>query len=414
MLGLSFLGPTKYQEACYFWNINEHETFEYKTDLFPEVLTKIFPLTKLLVFVTDEVEKHDNCSRLKHKLGSIIETVNIPLGKSEEELWDIFSIITEQVPQQATVIIDITHAFRSLPLIAFNVASYLRRIKSIKVERILYGNFEARDANFDPPRTPIFDLTSTLDLQDWLHGIDAFQRRGYAEELSDSLIRTQDRLYQTLLPGGTARPRELKHIARQLKGFSEALRLLRPLEAGSTAAKVHDLLETVQHEASCWAKPFASVLKELTAEISPVKNKEPTALSIENLNTQINLIQYYLDKDLVVQAVLFAREWLVSYVMLLTDRKADWRRKAVRFDAERELGQVIAWQKKQRDPAILPSWYQQIPQADRIGKLWINLSSLRNDVAHCAMNTDAATPDTIRNKIKELISSLKALLIQHQ
>jgi len=116
-------------------------------------------------------------------------------------------------------IIDITHAFRSLPLIVFNVASYLRRIKKVKVERIIYGNFEARDKNLVPSRTPIFDLTSTLDLQDWLHGIDAFQRRGDAEELADSLSKTQGRLYQTSHSENAILPRKIKTYRKAITQF---------------------------------------------------------------------------------------------------------------------------------------------------------------------------------------------------
>ncbi len=415
MLGLSFLGPSEYRPACYYW-ISDENPITYETDLFPEALARIFPLSKILVLVTEEVKKHDNCLRLKTKLGNLMETVQIPSGKSENELWDIFSIVADRIPSRARLLVDITHAFRALPLIVFNVSSYLRRIKNIKVERIVYGNFEARDNSFNPPRVPIFDITPTLDLQDWLYGIDAFQRRGNAEELANSLSRTQGRLYQENSLKRNGLPQKLHNTAKQLKNFSEALRLIRPLDTTSYAAKVCDLLDAVQDEATLWTKPFADVLHDIKDEISPLQHRKSNVLNQENLQSQLRLIQYYLDKDLIVQAVLLSREWLVSMLMFRTNRCENWRNKNVRGVVEKEVGLVtkVAVQKIINKNAVeLPFWYWKDPQSKDIATIWDKLSSLRNDIAHCAMNTDAATANTIRSKIKELIPSMEALLNSH-
>ncbi|MGQ9462826.1 MAG: CRISPR-associated DxTHG motif protein, partial [Candidatus Fervidibacter sp.] len=64
------------------------------------------------------------------------------------------------------------HAFRSLPLIVFTVAVYLRRTKNVTIRHIVYGAYEAREPFRDPPQpedqAQIFDLTPLLDLLDWL------------------------------------------------------------------------------------------------------------------------------------------------------------------------------------------------------------------------------------------------------
>jgi CRISPR-associated DxTHG motif protein len=408
-IALSFIAPTDYQHACYYWNTGE-STFEYSTDLFPEILPKLFPVNKLILFVTEEAEKHSNCQRLQAKLGDLLKTERIPQGKSEEELWEIFSTVAKQVPRGAHIIIDITHGFRSLPLIVFNIATYLRRVKDVVIERIVYGNFEARDNSFNPPRTPIFDLTLTLDLQDWLHGIDAFQRRGDAEELANSLERTQDSLYNKSTKSNGL-PQQLKNTAKQLRNFSEAFRLLRPLDTVSYATNVCNLLDKAQGEASLWAKPFANILNDLKNEILPLQIEDSTILNLENLQTQLRLIKYYIAKDLVVQAFLLAREWMVSMLMFRTNRSENWRDRRESIEEELRLVDRVFVQKKISETEDeLPFWFRNDPQSENIANLWSNLSKLRNDIAHCAMNTDAALPHTIRSKIKELIQSLKALL----
>lgn len=415
LIGLSFIGPTVYKSACYCWNYSE-PAFEYTTDLFPEVLSELFSLSSLLLFVTDEAANHENSDRLSKNLGKLLKTVPIPQGKSEEELWDIFSIVAEHVPPKTSLVIDITHAFRSLPLIVFNVASYLKRIKNVSVERIVYGNFEVRDTSFTPPKVPIFDLTPAVDLQDWLHGIDAFQRRGNAEELADSLSRTQDRLYQTseISTKEAGLPHSLKHTASQLQYLSESLRLLRPIDASFHAAKAHNLLKIVQEEALRWAKPFADVLRDLDVDILPLQNKEPNILDIDNLKAQFALIHYYLKKDLIVQTILLAREWLVNMLIFRTGRHKNWCDRNTRHDSEKELGLVakVVTRKIISETAVerLPFWYKKDPRAKDIAYMWNTVLQMRNDVAHCAMSTSAASAATIRNNIKNLIPCLETLL----
>ncbi len=409
-IGLSFLGPSDYKMANYYWVSVGQETLEYKTTLFPETLPVFFNISKLLVFVTKEVAVHENCQELQKRMGNLLKMVEIPEGKNEAELWEIFSIVAAEVPPQSEIIIDVTHAFRSLPLIVFNVASYLRRVKNVKVEQIVYGNWEARDPNHHPPRAPVIDLTTMLDLQDWLHGIDAFRRRGEADELAESLSRTQGRIWRTasLNAESASLPRELNYTAAQLKNFSEALRLLRPLEVLQASAKLNDLLEAVQEEAERWTKPFADVLQDLSKEINPLQVEKPAMLNLAHLKAQIKLIHYYLKKDLVVQAVLLAREWLVSFLIWRRDEQDRWRERNKRHYIEKELNQVAALQRGEK--TSLPAWYNEFPESKELAGIWNEMIGLRNDVAHCAMNIQTRSASTIRSSIQKSIARLENLI----
>ena len=410
-IGLSFLGLGKYKMANYYWVSAEQENMEYKTTLFPETLPVFFNVSMLLLLVTKKVAMGSNCRELQRRMGAMLKLVEIPDGKNEAELWEIFSLVATAIPPQSEIVIDITHAFRSLPLIVFNVASYLRRVKNVKVERIIYGNWEAHDPNFDPPRAPVIDLTSMLDLQDWLHGIDAFQRRGEAEELAASLSRTQGQIWREApsSAGSAGLPQKLKYTAAQLEKFSEALRLLRPLAAFEASQKLNDLLKTVQEEARRWAKPFADVLQNISEEIDPLYIEQPAILSPAHLKAQIVLIRYYLEKDLVVQAVLLAREWLISYLIWRQKKQERWREyKDVRFIAGKELNQAAA--KQRSEETTLPLWYNKFPESRELADLWNGLSSLRNDVAHCAMNTQTSSTSKIRDGIKKITARLENLV----
>lgn len=252
---------------------------------------------------------------------------------------------------------------------------------TLSVSKIVYGNWEARDTSFQPPHAPVFDLTSTLELQNWLYGIDVFQRRGEAYELTASLTKTQGRFYKKKTLGNNInRPQKLKDTGQCLQDFCEAIRLLRPLKVFKTAEKLFSLLEDVRHESMLWAKPFADILRELENEIKPLKLNKPLELNKNHLMAEYHLILYYLEKDLVVQAVLLTREFLVSYLVWQMGIQYQWRDRDLRCKIEQELNQAALWKQGKKGGAV-PDWYDKIAGADTIIKLWGDIIGLRNSIA---------------------------------
>jgi CRISPR-associated DxTHG motif protein len=107
-----------------------------------------------------------------------IVEVDIPDGKSEEELWEIFEAISKAVQEGDEIVFDITHGFRSLPMIALLTIAYLKQVKGVKVQHVVYGVYER-----DNPMAPILDLTPFADLLDWLAAAKMFTATGDSSEL---------------------------------------------------------------------------------------------------------------------------------------------------------------------------------------------------------------------------------------
>ncbi|MBK7995030.1 MAG: CRISPR-associated DxTHG motif protein, partial [Blastocatellia bacterium] len=142
---ITFLvGTGNYQETNYFWEKDASKKLEYKTKFFSEAVISWLKPEKILIVLTETVQKHNNWTELKNLLetkfeGQSIEPINIPNGSSENELWDIFSNLTESINQNDEVAFDITHSFRSLPVLSLLAISYLRVAKNIKIKYLLYG-----------------------------------------------------------------------------------------------------------------------------------------------------------------------------------------------------------------------------------------------------------------------------------
>jgi CRISPR-associated Csx2 family protein len=159
---ISFLGKGKYETVTYCW-----QGRECQTHLFPEALARIFEPEKVLVFVTpsardyrppkgeqcaccDQIlsepeEEKTYCDVLRERLGDRVEFVEIPEGRSEQELWEIFDRVASVVSEKETILLDITHAFRSIPMVVFAVAAYLRRTKSVTFTGLLRHGMETTE-----------------------------------------------------------------------------------------------------------------------------------------------------------------------------------------------------------------------------------------------------------------------------
>jgi hypothetical protein len=258
------------------------------------------------------------------------------------------------------------------------------------------------------PRAPVFDLTVLADLQEWLQAVDAFTVRSDAEKLADLLEEAHRRPWLAGEREAKELPRRLQDMSRWLGTFSRSLRLLRPLDALEAAAEAQKLAHEVKQEAARWAKPFGHVLSRFTEELQPLAaDGDVRTLDKKALDRQLALIKHYVEKDLIVQAVLLGREWLVNW--LAWQRKDEkWRSRKVREELERTLGSAV--QGLRGEKVTLPSWYKALPEAREAAELWGRLTDLRNDVAHCAMNDSPAPADSINERTKQLVQRLERLL----
>jgi len=399
---ISFLGKGKYEPVTYVWQ-DEQGIRSWKTHLFPEAITHIFKPEKLIVFVTPQAKAHEDFQTLKQRLDDLMKPVDIPEGKSEAELWELFERVASVVSEKETILLDITHAFRSIPMVVFAVAAYLRRTKGVKIERIVYGAFEARD---EENRAPIFDLTPLLDLLDWLSGAEFFLQRSDATLLAERLKTVHHQAWQR--QSGENLPRHLQTVANKLRSLSQALHLARPRDVMRHAQKLLPKLTDAVSEAERWAKPFAVILKQIRSETEKFAYDAPDRLDKENLQKQLALIEHFVEKGLWVQATLLAREWVVSWVALQRG-DGDWLDKKYR-EAEIEKALNVAGQRLRQRSEEMPDWFDGLAKSEEIARLWDWLGNLRNDVAHCGMRKDPADITSIERGVKEIPQRLQALM----
>ncbi len=417
MKAITFLGATTAYETAYLLDDGREHTAPF----FGVALARFVPDLSMRVFVTEQAkEKHlAHFVELVDDYVADVQPVDIPTGRNDEELWTIFQQVVDAVEPAESVIFDITHGFRSLPFLSFLSAAYLRTVKTIRLEAVYYGNFDARDQSVSPPRTPVIDLTRFVDLLDWMVGADRFVRFGDARDLAE-LLRTQ---HERIKPDprtadkvtmATWNQSPAKRTASKLTTVSRALRVVRPAEAMDASHAIYTQLPDAMRSIEALARPFAPLSHHVAASFAPIAldRAEQARNPVRALETERALVAWYLERNQVFQAVALAREWLVSWVMAQLGLAPEILDRDARHRVERAIG--IELQRLQNKPVDdtetgdLPD-LDAVPKITEAVQLYSQLGDLRNDLMHAGKRKATLSAEVVENNAKEYCARLMAL-----
>lgn len=384
---LSFLGTGNYQEVVYTLDGQE-----YRTPFIQEALVRHFPDHRLMVFLTEEALRKNGQAleeRLK-KLGHGWEPRLIPGGRSESEHWEIFNTMVNAIPNGASVVMDVTHGFRSQPMLALAVLQFLEVVKGVRTERLLYGAIREEGTG------EFLDLTPFLDLVAWTQATRDLMRYGWGKPLAELLSRLQDDHWKRSQGAAKEdRVTQLKRLGDALGQLTLALELLRVEEATDYAAKLLKRADEAAQELGRLpaAEPLGYLLSALKERYSPLAVGDP--FGQEGLRAQAAMVEIFLASGSLTQALTLMRELMVTFICL--EKRLD--PKVERSEAERELGDYA-----QRSRQGVRN------QDEKWGQLWNELADLRNDVAHAGMRFNPTPAKTLEQKLDTLWKKIKEAL----
>ena len=113
-------------------------------------------------------------------LKATIEDKDIRDGMNKEEIWEVFQTIYDTLEEGDEVYMDLTHSFRFLPMLLLVLGNYAKFLKGITIKNIVYGNYEARNAQDE---APIISLLPLASLQDWTFAAANYLQNGRATQL---------------------------------------------------------------------------------------------------------------------------------------------------------------------------------------------------------------------------------------
>ena len=212
---ISFLGTNNYIQTRYSLGETISEPVRFIQEALIEILCKDWDeYDRICIFCTDgetgsktrnwddnghervienkDIESQGLARRLESKrhhkdnpLTPEIECRIIPEGFDENEIWQIFQNIYDAIKENDHIYMDVTHAFRSIPIFSTVLLDYSRRMKNTSVDGIFYGAFEklgpvykVKEIPVENRCAPIIELSGIINLQDTITAANNFKDFG--------------------------------------------------------------------------------------------------------------------------------------------------------------------------------------------------------------------------------------------
>lgn len=371
---------------------------------------------KTLIFCTrDAAETHWQklCAEFEKNKLAEPEKVGIPGGSNDKEFWEIFETVNEHIPEEAEIVFDVTHSFRSLPLIMSVLLNYLEVVKGTKLVGCYYGAFEvlgrAADVEKEYPdpadrRAPIFDLTPFFQLNDWVKAIRDFKRFGDAGDLNrlawqdtkplaaKEETRTDELLALRSLTGALNKFTQMVHSSRckDIQDFNFESNILNQLGPATQCSELPQL------------KPVLAGLGDVFA-----------AYQDKDLKNGIRAARWAYEHDLIPQGYTLLQETIVSYYAqeFVADLKRLYPKREDEVKRREYTSALLAWRTgswKKEDSGLAEKLKDKIDP--EVEKHYDTLTQGRNDINHGGHSHNARKAEKLKKDLGDAITKFEALL----
>ena len=393
---LTSLG-TNPKPACY---VLEGRTAEAK--LAPIALLDLLPEderpNRVLALCTPEA-KQDSWPLLEDALRGRcpVQLVEVPGGDRQEDVNDYLATVTDAIPGDVDLTVDVTHGFRHFSFLTYFAVLYLAALRGVRVRGAYYGML-----NWDAP-SPFLDLRPILELPRWVYALEVLRDTGSALSMAE------------LLRDGSQNPPA--DIIADLSGLSRAYLSGLPLELGLQARKMRKhykplgrLLRDEQRLplANELRKQLANIINAFALEkkVFGQGKKGKIALSEGELERQAHVIDDLLHHGHTATAIGLMNEWSVSWIIHLQRPRTHWLEyRQTRQHATRLLGAIRAVSMDAELCDVLTE------EQRALGGFWATLSELRNGYNHHGMRRQELINDSkIDSQIERVLEYWKSTL----
>jgi len=324
---MSFLGTNTYLPCNYSLGERKVENCIFVQEGLLRFLAEYSldePESRIVIFLTAEAEEKNwkdnndeeglNTRIEKLGLSARLIPVRVPAGNSEDEIWKIFRIVYESLGENDEVYFDITHGFRSLPMLGIVLLHYARFLKNIRVNGIYYGAFETlgrleevKKMAVEERDAPIFDLTPFHSLQLWSGAAEHFVKEGSTKSISNLLFDELNPILRKTKGGD----KEAVHERDFAKGFNSVGELFKTIRGkriyeGYDYEKLQEQIDLVESE-EIRSAPLSPLIKEVKKKIVPYTHN--------TLENNYHAVGWCIEHGLLQQGITLVQETIVSIIL---------------------------------------------------------------------------------------------------
>lgn len=309
-------------------------------------------------------------------------------GKNIEEIWEIFKCMMQQIYEGDEVIFDITHSFRSIPMLALVVLNYAKVVKNINIIGIYYGAYEAKD---EEGVAPVFDLKEFDRLLEWAYAVNSFVKFGDSRQILELVNR--EKKYD-------CKYREVANFASRLNDFTSSITTCRGTENKDKKKSVQRAYNEMENELNIVReKNNMPHLREL---LSLVEKRTESFKHTDNLSTGIAFVQWCIDNKLVQQGYTSLDETIKTYICRLNGLEE------TNFENREDIAAkaCIVFAKSKNEWKVKDNYRETIEKIitttpKELFDLAQKIRDARNDINHFGYRNGAKSYDALERDLKE-------------
>ena len=352
----------------------------------------------------------NNCS-LKEKLNELSNEKNfkfnfieISEGFTENEVWETFQKIDQEIDENDNIYLDITHGFRYMPILFIGLLNYLKVVKNVKLEKIEYGMFEklgyanqVMELELEDRNAEIMELTYFDKLIELSYGMDTFLATGNPTRLTKELDGKMTEL-QKKYKGKSKHVTNVRGIMKNIDEFHKDTTLCRGGSVNEDIQKILAKLDNLKKEEN---KEIELKVVEKLIEKIDILFCNFSDYEFSNLK---ELLNYYCEKEMVQQGFTLLNEMIISFI--IKKYKSDvtnLNEKAIvkeRMRVSKIMGLAVANEKNiEQSDVVL---FDKLVQEKELLEISRNIGQHRNDINHFGMRDNSMNSKDLIRKYREM------------
>ncbi len=221
---------------------------------------------------------------------------------SPENQWKWFEKILKSIEPGDHLTVDLTHGFRSIPIIFSTAINFLQKSRGIILEAAYYGAFDQRKDGI----TPIIDMKDFYVINEWADAVSSLVEDANARKMALAAQRTAD--FQAGELNDEA-------VIRAFRNLTDTVRNVDVNNVPEKAREAINLLEEKKRHAS----ETGRILIDLVIDkFTSVAADEPLSGKYDRqyFEFQLEIIKLLLEHELYMQAYTAMREFIGSIGMI--------------------------------------------------------------------------------------------------
>lgn len=218
--------------------------------------------------------------------------------------WKWFEEIFTIIKEGDILTVDLTHGYRSIPIIFSTAINFLQKTKHVQLVHVFYGAYEK-----DTQKAPLVDMRSFYDINTWADAVGRLTEDADASGIATAAGATNRLQFEILAD----------------EKFGEACenvtRVIKNVDVNNVSDATNDLMqitEQIKSSGDTGTRQLMNMLEQKLRHLasSGSGNPDRDGYTLEYFRIQLELAGLLLEHGLLMQAFTVMREWLGSLVML--------------------------------------------------------------------------------------------------